>query len=176
MNMVNTFTKATASGPGPFAVLPQWEHQPDNACTALAGTFPGDDQEGSPEGPAGTGHRRPPSPAETESDTRYAGFWIRFLSFILDTVILSPISWGGANLVYRIGMWTWRGQTLGHIVINTRIIRTNGQPVDLRTAVLRYLGYILCYLTLGIGFLIIAFDKRKQGLHDKIANTYVIRV
>ncbi|MFQ5987264.1 MAG: RDD family protein [Dehalococcoidia bacterium] len=39
---------------------------------------------------------------------------------------------------------------------------------------MRYLGYIVCALTLGIGFLIIAFDDRKQGLHDKIANTYVI--
>ncbi len=140
--------------------------------TALFFSVPPDESDtGSPAGPGGG-----PTPAGTGSGTRYAGFWIRLLSFIIDTILLSPISWGGANLIYRIGMWAWRGQTLGHMIINTKIIRTNGGAVDLRTAVLRYLGYILCYLTLGIGFLVIAFDKNKQGLHDKIAGTYVVRV
>jgi len=37
-----------------------------------------------------------------------------------------------------------------------------------------FIGYIVGALTLVIGFLMVAFDDRKQGLHDKIANTYVI--
>ena len=41
--------------------------------------------------------------------------------------------------------------------------------------VLRYLGYFVSIITLGIGFLWVAFDPRKQGLHDKIASTVVVR-
>lgn len=107
---------------------------------------------------------------------RYAGFWIRFLAWFVDVILLSFISWALVNVIYFIGLWTWRGQTLGQIVVNVQVVRTDGTPVDLRTAILRFLGYIVCYLTLGIGFLIIAFDERKQGLHDKIAGTYVIPV
>jgi uncharacterized RDD family membrane protein YckC len=106
----------------------------------------------------------------------YAGFTKRLLAFFIDVVLLSFISWGGANIIYFIGMWTWRGQSLGQMVVNAKVVKTDGKPVDLRIAVIRYLGYLLCGLTLGLGFLLVAFDKRKQGLHDKLAETYVINV
>ena len=106
----------------------------------------------------------------------YSGFWIRLGAWLIDVILLGIISWGIVNVAYWIGLWAWRGQTLGQMVANVKVVRTDGKPVDLRTAVLRYLGYIVCGLTLVIGFLIIAFDGRKQGLHDKIANTYVIPV
>lgn len=106
----------------------------------------------------------------------YAGFTKRLLAFFIDTILLSFISWGGANVLYFIGMWAWRGQTLGQMVFNVKIVKTNGEPIDLRAVIIRYLGYILCGLTLGLGFLLIIFDKRKQGLHDKLAETYVINV
>jgi uncharacterized RDD family membrane protein YckC len=121
--------------------------------------------------------QEPGDPAGTmkdEGQMKYSGFWIRLGAWIIDVVLLSIISWGIVNVAYFIGFWAWRGQTLGQLVANIQVVRTDGKPVDLRTAVLRFLGYIVCALTLGIGFLIIAFDRRKQGLHDKIANTYVI--
>ena len=116
--------------------------------------------------------------AETVVDTpqSYAGFGKRFLAFLIDILLLGFISWGGANIIYFIGMWTWRGQTLGQMVFNVKVVKTSGKPVDLRVAVIRYLGYLLCGLTLGLGYLLIAFDKRKQGLHDKLAETFVINV
>lgn len=43
-------------------------------------------------------------------------------------------------------------------------------------AFLRWVGYSISGLTLGIGYLMVAFTKQKQGLHDKIAGTYVIRL
>ena len=110
----------------------------------------------------------------TQLHTEYAGFWIRLAAWLIDVVLLSIISWGIVNVVYFIGLWAWRGQTLGQMVVNVKVVRADGEPVDLRTAVLRFLGYIVCVLTLGIGFLVAAFDDRKQGLHDKIANTYVV--
>ena len=111
---------------------------------------------------------------ENRGAMEYSGFWIRLLAWLIDSILLSIVSWGIVNVVYFVGFWAWRGQTLGQLVVNVQVVRTDGKPVDLRTAVLRFLGYIVCALTLGIGFLIIAFDGRKQGLHDKIADTCVI--
>ncbi|MFA5055701.1 MAG: RDD family protein [Dehalococcoidia bacterium] len=118
----------------------------------------------------------PESAQISEKKLSCAGFTKRLLAFFIDTILLSFISWGGANVLYFIGMWAWRGQTLGRMVFNVKIIKTNGEPIDLRAVIIRYLGYILCGLTLGLGFLLIIFDKRKQGLHDKLAETYVINV
>ncbi len=110
------------------------------------------------------------------ANANYASFLRRCGAFFIDTVLLSIISWGVANLLYFIGLWTWKGQTLGQMVFNIKVVRVDGKPVDLRTSTIRFLGYILCVLTLGIGFLIAAFDKKKQGLHDKLAETYVVNV
>jgi len=118
----------------------------------------------------------PESSQVSEKKQSYAGFTKRSLAFFIDIFLLSFISWGGANIVYFIGMWVWRGQTLGQMVVNAKVVKTDGKPVDLRVATIRFLGYLLCGLTLGLGFLFIAFDTRKQGLHDKLAETYVINV
>jgi len=111
-----------------------------------------------------------------EGEMEYAGFWIRLLAYLIDVILLSIVSWGFVNVLYFIGLWAWRGQTLGQIAADIKVVGTDGRPADLRIAVLRYLGYWVCALTLGIGFLIMAFDARKQGLHDKIADTCVVRV
>ena len=51
----------------------------------------------------------------------------------------------------------------------------DGAPIGLREAALRYIGYWVNALTLGIGYLFIAFRKDKRGLHDLIAGTSVDR-
>jgi len=50
----------------------------------------------------------------------------------------------------------------------------SAKPLSIAQAVLRYLGYYISALPLGLGFFWIAWDKRKQGFHDKIANTVVL--
>ncbi len=50
------------------------------------------------------------------------------------------------------------------------------QPLRVRPAVIRYLGYFVSSLPLGLGFLWIAWDKRKQGFHDKLAKSVVLHV
>ena len=120
--------------------------------------------------------------SDTESGTSqdsapvdYAGLWPRLAALFIDVILLVIVSWGIANVVYFIGFWAWRGQTLGQLALNIRVVKTDGSDVDLRAAVLRFLGYILCFVTLGIGFLVSVFDAHRQGLHDKIADTYVVR-
>lgn len=105
----------------------------------------------------------------------YAGFSARLLGFLIDAVLLGIISLGVVNVVYFVGLWAWRSQTLGQMVVNVRVVRLDGSAPDLRTAVLRFLGYLVCVLTLGIGFLLILWDERGRGLHDKMAGTYVVR-
>ena len=79
-------------------------------------------------------------------------------------------------IMYTIGMWVWQGQTLGKMVTGIKIIRTDSSPLAFPHAVRRFFGFILCAAPAGIGFIWIAFDSRKQGIHDKIADTYVVKL
>jgi uncharacterized RDD family membrane protein YckC len=84
-----------------------------------------------------------------------------------------------AGLLVSVGYYVvfWAkcgGQTLGNFSCMMRVVATNGQPIGLGRALVRYLGYYVSAIALSIGFLWAAFDKRRQGWHDKIARTYVI--
>ena len=68
------------------------------------------------------------------------------------------------------------GFTIGKWAAGLRILRTNGSPVGIGRALLRhFVGYPLSFITLGLGFLIVAFTSRGRGLHDLIAGTIVVR-
>lgn len=77
---------------------------------------------------------------------------------------------------YFVAFWVWRGQTPGKMALSMKLIRTDGSKITLGTALLRYLGYIVSTVIFFIGFIWIAFDSRKQGLHDKMADTYVVKI
>ncbi len=70
----------------------------------------------------------------------------------------------------------WRGQTPGKMSLGLRIVRVDGERVAFARALVRWVGQALGALLFGIGFLMVAFSRRKQGLHDKLAGTYVVRV
>ena len=108
------------------------------------------------------------------AEMRYAGFWVRTGAWFIDVILLCFAPLGLVIGAYFIGLWAWRGQTLGQIAAHIKVVRQDGKPMDLGTAVLRFIGYVVCVLTLGIGFLLVAFDERKRGLHDRLAGTYVI--
>ena len=67
------------------------------------------------------------------------------------------------------------GQTFGKMALRIKVINENGTPLGYKKAFLRWLGYFLCDLTFNIGYLWAAFDPRKQGLHDKVCKTLVLR-
>ena len=66
------------------------------------------------------------------------------------------------------------GQTFGKMAMRIKVLGADGSPLTYRTALLRYLGYFLCDLTLDLGYVWAAFDPRKQGLHDKVCRTIVV--
>lgn len=77
-------------------------------------------------------------------------------------------------LLYMIFFWILTGQTIGDYVAGVRVIRTNGHRVNLISGVIRCFSYFLCLVSLGLGFLWILVDDRRQGWHDKLAQTCVI--
>lgn len=80
------------------------------------------------------------------------------------------------DVIYRVGFWTWRGQTLGKMLFGIRIVQADGAPLTFGQAVVRYVASWLSGIPFGLGYWWVAFDSRKQGWHDKIARTIVVRV
>jgi uncharacterized RDD family membrane protein YckC len=80
------------------------------------------------------------------------------------------------HILYHVILWSWRGGTLGQLALGIQVRReSDGRKIGLGTAFLRYIGYVIASLVIYIGLIWVAFDKRKQGWHDKIASTVVIR-
>ena len=79
-------------------------------------------------------------------------------------------------VVYHIGSWALDGQTLGKIAVGAKIVTTDGGPLSIDRAILRYVSYVIALLPLCIGFLLIAADSRRRGLHDMISGTCVVDI
>jgi uncharacterized RDD family membrane protein YckC len=75
-----------------------------------------------------------------------------------------------------VGFWAWKSATPGKMVVSAKIVdaKTLGEPSTGQLMV-RYIGYFISTFAFFLGFLWVAFDKRKQGWHDKIAGTLVIK-
>ncbi|HEX5640083.1 MAG TPA: RDD family protein [Burkholderiaceae bacterium] len=133
----------------------------------------------------------------------YAGFWVRVGAALIDTILISLIIWPVMAAVYGTDYWTadkliqgpldflvswvlpavavilfWlaRQATPGKMAFAARIVdaKTGATPSTAQF-VIRYLGYYVAMLPLFIGILWVAFDPRKQGWHDKLAGTVVVR-
>jgi uncharacterized RDD family membrane protein YckC len=78
--------------------------------------------------------------------------------------------------VLIVGFWIWKSATPGKMVISAKIVdaKTLGEP-STGQLVVRYIGYFISAFVFCLGFLWVAIDKRKQGWHDKIAGTLVIK-
>ncbi|KPJ96480.1 MAG: hypothetical protein AMJ55_02035 [Gammaproteobacteria bacterium SG8_15] len=125
----------------------------------------------------------------------YAGFWRRLSAALIDSVIYSVLislligpAYANPNLqnfegmvgavimfVATIALWVRYQGTPGKLLLGCQIVDAySGDPMSYKQAVIRYLGYFVSVMTLFVGFLWIAWDKRKQGFHDKMANTVVV--
>ncbi len=79
------------------------------------------------------------------------------------------------NIAYVICFWSAKGATPGKMIMGIQITKHDGEEIGFGTALLRYVGYYVSWITLGIGFLMIAFSREKRGLHDHIAGTVVVK-
>lgn len=74
-----------------------------------------------------------------------------------------------------IAFWIFRAATPGKMLFNAHIVDAKTfRPASNGRLVIRYIGYFISTFFFCLGFLWIAFDKRKQGWHDKLAGTVVI--
>ena len=135
---------------------------------------------------------------------RYAGFWVRFAATMVDTVLLSillippllylygadyltnpdlPLIAGPADFVLNFVvppiMCCWflvvHKATPGKRLFGLQVLdQATGKAISVGQSLLRYAGYFIAMLPLGLGLLWVVFDKRKQGWHDKLARTVVI--
>lgn len=113
-----------------------------------------------------------------------AGFWERIGAAFLDVVLVGVVSgiagagalWLLIALAYFAGMWTWRGTTVGGLLLNLKVVRLDGKPVTFAVALVRAFGAAFSVIVLFLGFLWIAWDREKQAWHDKLVGTVVVRL
>ncbi|MEH6608382.1 MAG: RDD family protein [Halioglobus sp.] len=134
---------------------------------------------------------------------QYAGFWVRLGAALADSLLLllvisvpltliygseywsTPVAAIGfgdvmiqyvAPIVITVWFWTKYLGTPGKMVFRLRVVDAQtGQALSTPQAIGRYFGYYVSILPLMLGFIWIGIDKKKQGFHDKLAGTVVIR-
>lgn len=96
----------------------------------------------------------------------------------LITFLASPLFYSLIMLLfvasYYIFFWTVAGQTPGKGIIGLRVLPRQGGKMNLNRAILRYLGYYISIIPLGLGILWVLVDDRRLAWHDKIAGTCVV--
>lgn len=142
---------------------------------------------------------------DEKQNVEYAGFWIRTLATIIDSILLMLVTF--PLLVYIYGwdyfdvektgfiagpadfliswvlpsvaviiFWLKKQATPGKMVVGVKVVdAVTGNTLSVGQAIGRYLAYFISLLPLGLGFVWIAFDSRKQGWHDKLAGTVVVK-
>jgi uncharacterized RDD family membrane protein YckC len=95
----------------------------------------------------------------------------------LPTAVSVAVGAGGwliLNIVYFVGSWALAGETRGMHLMGIRVVRPGGESISLRRALRRLVGAVLAALPLFAGYLLILFDDRRRGLHDRFAGTVVV--
>ena len=132
---------------------------------------------------------------------RYGGFWIRLLAGLLDGLIFFLVGLPFVLLAYgtdyfesdqliegwvdllfgwimpvvaEIVFWRYKRATPAKMLFRLEVVDADtGETLSWGQCILRYVGYFLAALPCGIGLIMIAFSERKQGLHDRLANSVV---
>ncbi|MFK9091176.1 RDD family protein [Bacillus salipaludis] len=134
---------------------------------------------------------------------RYAGFWMRFWAYLLDLIVVgsigrilvkpvfraldislsefnmfAPISIASAVIfyLYFVLMTKYFKQTLGKMVFGLKVVDLKNDELSWGTILFReWIGRFIS-ATVIIGYIIVAFLPKKQGLHDIFTDTTVIHV
>ena len=136
-------------------------------------------------------------------DLEYVGFWARVWASIIDSIISLVVIYPLAFAIYGkdyfiktdfilgagdfllsyvlpavavVLFWFYKSATPGKMAIHAKIVdaKTGGKP-STGQLVGRYLSYYISLIPLGLGFFWVGWDARKQGWHDKLAGTVVVR-
>lgn len=140
-----------------------------------------------------------PRKAAVSEKVEPAGFWLRVAAALLDSIpfgllaviqiavaffisprfsILVSLLLVAYGLIVVLVLPALKGTTPGKKLMKLAIVSETtapGQGLGWGTAALRLVGYLVCSFTFGLGYLLVAFSAHKQGLHDLIAKTNVVR-
>ncbi len=147
---------------------------------------------------AGSEDTRP----ETIDDTLYGGFWMRFWAYLLDLIVIGSLNriiiypvlryselplvqdsmFAPAAVATAIVMYTYftvmtklYGQTLGKMVFGLKVLSERHEVLTWNDVLIReVIGKFIAKTLLFIGFLAVAFSKKKKGFHDYFADTVVV--
>lgn len=137
------------------------------------------------------------------TELEYAGFWIRLWASAIDSVLVCIILYPILTAVYGFAYWesskfvqgpvdlllSWvapaaaivlfwvsRQATPGKMAVGARIVDAKtGGKASMGQLLMRYAGYYVSAIPFFLGLIWVAFDPRKQGWHDKMAGTVVVR-
>ena len=136
------------------------------------------------------------------SQNFYAGFWSRFVAYLIDMIVIYAISsllntfsfgllnkqlnfpiLGEESLSYVIVMFTYFiamtyffSQTLGKMIMKIKVETNKGEKLSLADVVYRELiGRLLTIFLVYLPYLAVVFTNKKKGLHDFIADTVVVK-
>jgi uncharacterized RDD family membrane protein YckC len=129
----------------------------------------------------------------------FAGFWIRVGAKIIDAIILTVVGFvlgflvnftlrqrvAGVvvqnvlslvlSLAYAIYFLGKHSATPGKMACGLKVVRPDGERITYARACGRFFAEFLSSITLGIGYILVAFDEERRSLHDRICDTRVIR-
>lgn len=136
-------------------------------------------------------------------EQEYAGFWVRVIATLIDMVVLGiavylPLTfiygmdyWHSETLIHGFWdvvlgyifpfvatIWFWRTYlgTPGKLALKLKVVDAeSGERLTIAQSIGRYLAYFPSALFLCLGFIWVGFTNKKQGWHDKLAGTVVIR-
>lgn len=137
------------------------------------------------------------------NNVAYAGFWVRTAAAVIDTVLLMLITypililiygqeyWSGDSFYFGFWdlmlnyifpaiavllFWIYKSATPGKMLLKLSIVDAKtGQKASNRQLIGRYLAYYVSIIPLGLGLIWVGIDQRKQGWHDKLSGTLVIK-
>ena len=139
-----------------------------------------------------------------QNEYEYAGFWIRTGASIIDLILLMMIILPIMIMVYgaeqtfnseefilgsvdfllnytlplfgTVIFWMYKSATPGKMVLHLKVLdEETGGKLTIGQSIGRYFAYIPAMLIFMLGIFWIAWDKKKQGWHDKLAKTVVVR-
>ncbi|WP_218578131.1 RDD family protein [Vineibacter terrae] len=135
----------------------------------------------------------------------YAGFWLRFVAYIIDAIVVNiaayilgfivglAIGFGGGRdaqamqlvmgilgivlawLYFALQESSAASATLGKRALGLRVLCSDGARLSFGRATGRFFAKIISGIILMIGYIMAAFTDRKRALHDMIADTVVIK-
>ena len=134
----------------------------------------------------------------------YAGFWVRVGASLIDTVLIVCVTFPLLVAIYGwsyfdsstafiagfadfllswvapavavVVFWLYKQATPGKMAVSARVVDAKtGNTLTVGQSIGRYLGYFVSAIPMGLGIIWVAFDPKKQGWHDKLAGTVVIR-